>query len=134
EAQWFEDRMPWAPEYRKPDVTGITANAIEVIIEVGDSGPITPIGINLPNDQSVREEHGSKSVSLANVVRAYEMSSDPGIRTEFAWSADEAARAERWSATASEITTNMHEVIGHASGQVSERLRGRSEIPLNEHA
>ena len=67
-AQWFEDRMPWDPRYRKAGVTGITANAIEVVIEIGDAGPLTPIGINLPNDQTVREQHGSKSISLANVI------------------------------------------------------------------
>ena len=59
DAQWFEDRMPWAAQYRKQGVRGITANAIDVVIETGDSGPITPVGINLPNDQNVREKHGS---------------------------------------------------------------------------
>ena len=73
-AQWFEDRMPWDPRYRKPRVTGVTARAIEVVIETGDSGPVTPIGINLPNDQEIRETHGSKSVSLSNVLEAYEKS------------------------------------------------------------
>src|SRR5690606_30718594 len=71
EAQWFEDRMPWDPEFRKPNVRGITARAIEVVTETGDSGPITPIGINLPNEADIRQEHGSKSVNLANVVEAY---------------------------------------------------------------
>src|SRR5207253_3155438 len=66
-AQWFEDHMPWDPKYRKPGVHGITANAIDVVIETGDSGPITPVGINLPNDQVIRERYGSKSVSLSNV-------------------------------------------------------------------
>ena len=55
EAQWFEDHMPWDPRYRKPSVQGIVANAIDVVIETGDSGPVTPIGINLPNDESIRE-------------------------------------------------------------------------------
>ena len=84
-AQLFEDHMPWDAMYRKDGVRGITANAIEVVIEIGDSGPITPIGINLPNDQSVREEYGSKSVSLANVTEAYELSRPPSYRQEFAW-------------------------------------------------
>ncbi|GIT67607.1 MAG: hypothetical protein Ct9H300mP25_10790 [Acidobacteriota bacterium] len=73
-AQWFEDHMPWDPNYRKEGVLGITANAIDVVVEIGDAGPITPIGINLPNDQSVREAYGSKSVSLSNVTEAYELS------------------------------------------------------------
>ena len=68
-AQWFEDHMPWDPQWRKPQVTGVSARAIEVIVEAGDSGPMTPIGINLPNDQEIRETHGSKSVSLSNVTR-----------------------------------------------------------------
>src|SRR5690606_21818686 len=120
EAQWFEDRMPWDPQYRKAGVTGITANAIEVVIETGDSGPVTPIGINLPNDQTVREQHGSKSVSLSNIVEAYDRSANPSFRTEFAWTPEEAARSEKWGGLAGEITTNMHEVIGHASGRVAE--------------
>ena len=74
EAQWFEDHMPWDAAFRKQDVRGITANAIEVIVETGDSGPITPIGINLPNDQAIREQYGSKSVSLSNVIEAYDKS------------------------------------------------------------
>jgi dipeptidyl-peptidase-3 len=72
DAQWFEDRMPWADQYKKQGVRGITANAIDVVIETGDSGPITPIGINLPNDQQIREKYGSKSVSLSNVTEAYD--------------------------------------------------------------
>ena len=79
-AQWFEDRMPWDPRYRKPQVTGVTARAIDVVIETGDSGPVTPIGINLPNDQEIRETHGSKSVSLSNVLEAYEKSTPRAFR------------------------------------------------------
>ena len=64
--------MPWDPKYRKDGVHGVTANAIDVVIETGDSGPITPVGINLPNDQAIRERYGSKSVSLSNVNEAYD--------------------------------------------------------------
>ena len=71
--------MPWAPQYRKQGVRGITANAIDVVIETGDSGPITPVGINLPNDQDIREKHGSKSVSLSNVNEAYDRSTSAGV-------------------------------------------------------
>ena len=117
-AQWFEDRMPWDPRYRKTGVRGVSANAIDVVIETGESGPITPIGINLPNDQTVRERHGSKSVSLSNVLEAHEKATLAEFRTEFSWAADEVARAERWGAFAAELTTNMHEVIGHGSGQI----------------
>ena len=123
-AQWFEDRMPWDPTYRKAAVTGITANAIDVVIETGDSGPITPIGINLPNDQTVRERYGSKSISLSNVTEAYERSAPETFRQEFAWSAAEAERSRQWGSLGGGTTTNMHEVIGHASGKLAERLGG----------
>ena len=132
DAQWFEDRMPWDPKYRKQGVTGITANAIDVVIETGDSGPITPVGINLPNDQDIRENHGSKSVSLSNVNDAYDRSTSAEFRREFAWTPEEAARAEKWSSLAGELTTNMHEVIGHASGKISEKLKGSPQSALKE--
>ncbi len=132
DAQWFEDRMPWANQYRKQGVTGITANAIDVVIETGDSGPITPVGINLPNDQAIREKYGSKSVSLTNVNEAYDRSTSAEFRREFSWTPEETARAEKWSSMASELTTNMHEVIGHASGKMSERIKGGPQSVLKE--
>ena len=131
-AQWFEDRMPWDPRYRKAGVTGITANAIDVVVETGDSGPLTPIGINLPNDQTVREQYGSKSISLSNVNEAYELSRSGSYRQEFAWTEEEAERSGQWGSLAGEMTTNMHEVIGHASGQLAERLGGSAQPWLNE--
>jgi dipeptidyl-peptidase-3 len=131
-AQWFEDRMPWDPQYRKSGVQGITANAIDVVIETGDSGPVTPVGINLPNDQHVREQYGSKSVSLSNVNEAYDKSTPPAFRSEFSWTPEETERATKWNALAGELTTNMHEVIGHASGKVSEKLRGNPQAALKE--
>jgi dipeptidyl-peptidase-3 len=132
DAQWFEDHMPWDPKYRKQGVQGITANAIDVVIETGDSGPITPIGINLPNDQAVRETHGSKSVSLSNVNVAYDKSTLPALRSEFAWTPEEAERTAKWGAIAGDLTTNMHEVIGHASGKIAERLAGTLQNVLKE--
>jgi dipeptidyl-peptidase-3 len=132
-AQWFEDRMPWADRYKKQGVRGVSANAIDVVIETGDSGPVTPVGINLPNDQTIREEHGSKSVSLSNVTEAYDRSTSAEFRREFAWSPEEADRAEKWSSLASELTTNMHEVIGHGSGRISEKLQGSPQSALKEH-
>ena len=131
-AQWFEDRMPWDPKYRKEGVTGITANAIDVVIETGDSGPVTPIGINLPNDQTVRERNGSKSISLSNVAEAYDRSRPGNYRQEFTWTVDEAERSRRWGSLGSEMTTNMHEVIGHASGTLAERLGGTAQPDLKE--
>ncbi len=133
-AQWFEDRMPWDPKYRKPKVTGVTARAIEVVMESGDAAPMTPIGVNLPNDQEIRETYGSKSVSLSNVTEAYEKSTPREYRKEFAWSQEEVDRAEQWAAFAGELTTNLHEIIGHGSGQVSPALNGAPEKALKEHS
>ncbi|HSL24022.1 MAG TPA: hypothetical protein VK886_20990 [Vicinamibacterales bacterium] len=132
EAQWFEDHMPWDPKYRKAGVRGITANAIDVVVESGESGPITPVGINLPNDQAIREKYGSKSVSLSNVIEAYDKAQLPAFRREFSWTDEEAARAQRWGSFAGELHTNMHEVIGHASGRVSDTLKGTPQAVLKE--
>ena len=118
-AQWFEDHTPWAPVYRKPAVTGVSARAIDILIETGDSGPITPVGINLPNDQAVRERYGSKSVSLANVNEAYERSMPEGLRTEFSWDHAEAERTRVWGVLSRDLATELHEVIGHGSGRMS---------------
>ena len=76
---------------------GIVANAIDVVIETGDSGPVTPVGINLPNDQAIREQYGSKSVALSNVNEAYDKSAPGNMRSEFSWDAAEAERARRSS-------------------------------------
>ena len=124
--------MPWADKYKKQGVKGITANAIDVVVESGDSGPITPVGINLPNDQRIREHYGSKSVSLSNINEAYERSTQQEFRVEFSWTPAEASRAEKWSSIAGELTTNMHEVIGHASGRIAERLGGNPQSALKE--
>jgi dipeptidyl-peptidase-3 len=132
DAQWFEDHMPWDQKFRKQGVQGITANAVDVVIETGESGPITPVGINLPNDEAVRERYGSKSVSLSNVSEAYDKATLPGFRSEFAWTPEEAERATKWNALAGDLTTNMHEVIGHASGKVEERLKGNPQAALKE--
>jgi dipeptidyl-peptidase-3 len=132
QAQWFEDHMPWDPKYRKEGVHGVTATAIDIVAETGDSGPVTAVGINLPNSQAIRERYGSKSVSLSNVNEAYDRSTLPEFRTEFSWTLDEAERSTRWNAFASELTTNMHEVIGHGSGKVAERLNGNPQSALKE--
>lgn len=124
--------MPWDARWRRTDVVGVTARAIDVVMECGDSGPVTPIGINLPNDQLIRERYGSKSVSLANVNEAYDKSLPPSYRQEFSWSPDEVARAEKWGSLASEVTTAIHEVLGHGSGVVEPHLNGRPELAIKE--
>jgi dipeptidyl-peptidase-3 len=132
-AQWFEDHMPWDPQYRKSNVKGIVANAIDVVIETGDSGPVTPVGINLPNDQKIREQYGSKSVALSNVREASDRSTPPSMRAEFVWSPEEAERARKFADFSAELTTDMHEVIGHASGQMSPRVKGTPQQLVKEH-
>src|SRR6266545_1118735 len=132
-AQWFEDHMPYDPKYRKPNVTGIVANAIDVIVEAGDSGPITPVGINLPNDQRIREQYGSKSVSLSNVVEAYDKSTPGSMRGEFSWTPEEADRGMKYGPVADDLHTDMHEVIGHASGQQAAGFKGTPQQAIKEH-
>jgi dipeptidyl-peptidase III len=131
-AQWFEDRMPWDPKYRKPNVKGIVANAIDVVVETGDAGPTSAVGINLPNDQKVREEHGSKSVSLSNIREANDNASPGTTRAEFSWTPEEAQRAEKFGTFAAEMHTNMHEVIGHASGRQSPTLKETPQVAIKE--
>jgi dipeptidyl-peptidase-3 len=131
-AAWFEARMPIDPRWRRDDVVGVTARAIDVIVETGEAGPMTAIGINLPNDQAIRERYGSKSVSLANINEAYDKSQMPSFRREFCWSSEEIERAERWGAAASEVTTAIHEVIGHGSGRVADHLEGQPQLALKE--
>jgi dipeptidyl-peptidase-3 len=132
-AQWFEDHMPYDAKYRKIDVKGIVANAIDVVIETGDSGPVTPIGINLPNDQRIREEYGSKSVSLSNVRESSDNALPASMRTEFSWTPDEADRTLKFGALSAELLTDMHEVIGHASGQQAAGFKGTPQEAIKEH-
>jgi dipeptidyl-peptidase-3 len=131
-AQWFEDHLPVDPAFRKPTVQGISAQAIEVVVETGDSGPITPIGVNLPNDQSIRERYGSKSVSLSNVLDAYERSLPDSFRQEFCWDEAEVERAKRWGGFAGELTTEIHEVLGHGSGRMANRITVAPQDLLKE--
>jgi dipeptidyl-peptidase-3 len=132
-AGWFEARLPIDDKWRREDVVGVTARAIDVVVETGDAGPITAIGINLPNDQFIRERYGSKSVSLANINEAYEKSQPPAYRREFCWSEEEVERAERWGALAGELITAIHEVLGHGSGRVADHLEGQPQLALKEH-
>jgi dipeptidyl-peptidase III len=131
-AQWFEDRLPIDPRFRKPNVQGVSARAIEVVFEAGDSGPITPIGVNLPNDQRIREQYGSKSVSLSNVLEAYEQSTLDSFRHEFSWDDAEIARGKQWGAFAGELTTEIHEVLGHGSGRMAPGVTAQPQELLKE--
>ncbi|MFB9865522.1 dipeptidyl-peptidase 3 family protein [Rufibacter immobilis] len=121
QAQWFEDNSPLLPQHKKKNVVGITAKVITTVVEGGDAAPATPIGINLPNANWIRKEHGSKSVNLGNIVHAYNESANSGgsALSEFAYSQEEIDRAKKYSSLASDLHTDMHEVIGHASGQIN---------------
>ncbi len=124
-AQYFEDKAPWKDAYKKKIDRSPLANVIDVIIETGGTGPVSPIGINLPNEQSIREQYGSKSVLLHNVVEAYEKSRGKQLLQEFAWDQNEIDMNEKYGLTADNLHTAMHEVIGHGSGKVSSKLEGK---------
>ena len=119
EAQWFEDNSPILDQHKKEEVKGITAKVITVVVEGGDATPSTPIGINLPNSNWIRQEHGSKSVSLGNLVYSYDESArTSGVLEEFTYSQEEIDRARKYGSLADMLHTDMHEVIGHASGRL----------------
>ncbi|MBE0639064.1 MAG: dihydrofolate reductase [Bacteroidales bacterium] len=116
-AQWFEDNSPIPVEYKKEVVTGISARGIHVVVESGDCSPASPIGINLPNADWIRAEHGSKSVSLINIMSAYnEASKESGALEEFSWSEKEVEIARKWGSIATVLHVDLHEIIGHGSG------------------
>jgi dipeptidyl-peptidase-3 len=118
EAQWFEDQSPIMDEHKKADVTGIQGRVITVVVETGDTSPSTPIGINLPNADWIRAQHGSKSVSLGNIIAAANEVAGEAER-EFAWDAAEIARGQEFGALLDDLRVDMHEVIGHASGRLN---------------
>lgn len=120
-AQWFEDHSPLMPEHKKKQVKGITAKAITTIVESGDNAPSTPIGVNLPNADWIRKEYGSKSVSLSNIIHSYNVnSSKSGMLDEFVIDETVKNRLKKYGALASDLHTDMHECIGHASGQINQ--------------
>lgn len=118
-AQWFEDNSPIMENHKKKNVTGISAKVITVVVESGDASPSTPIGINLPNANWIRKEHGSKSVNLGNIVEAYNLASSEGMLNEFCFSRAELELQQKHGALSDNLHTDMHEVIGHASGQIN---------------
>ena len=117
-AQWFEDNSPIAPEHKKKSVTGVSYKVITVVGEGGDSAPATPIGINLPNSNWIRKAHGSKSVSLGNINDAYASAASKGAVDEFYLGDSVRARVKKYTVEAGNMHTSLHEVIGHASGQM----------------
>jgi dipeptidyl-peptidase III len=127
-AQWFEDHAPIADEYKKKSVVGVSARVIQVVLGAGDTAPPMPSGVNLPNASWIRQQHGSKSITLGNILAAYEADGrDSGIVEEFAASTREVARAKAYGAMAQALLVDMHEVIGHASGQLAPNVAPHSE-------
>ena len=120
-AQWFEDNSPVKPEYRKKKVTGVSAKVINAAMLSGDCYPTPPIGINLPNADWIRKEYGSKSVTIANLSDAYffaAMESPKSALKEFAYSQKEIDRELQYGMLSDNLHTDMHECLGHASGQL----------------
>ena len=133
-AQWFEDNSPVDPRFRKAVVKGVSAKVINAVCLAGDSYPSTPIGINLPNADWIRKEHGSKSVTIANITHTYDYSAQEmpnSVLEEFAWDDAEKERSRKWSTVADEIHTDLHECLGHGSGQL---LPGVSATAMGEYA
>lgn len=119
-AQWFEDNSPLREQDKKPDVVGISAKVITIVTEGGDAAPLTPIGVNLPNANWIRKEHGSKSVTLGNIIEASEeASAESGLHDEFMLTEAEKERYRRYGTLAYFLDVDLHEVIGHASGQIA---------------
>ena len=120
-AQWFEDNSPVDARFKKAQVKGVTAKVINVAVLAGDCYPAAPIGINLPNADWIRREHGSKSVTIANLTSAYNMAaqeSPKSMLSEFAWSEEEIEMAKKYSAITDDLHTDLHECLGHGSGQL----------------
>lgn len=132
-AQWFEDNSSILPQHKKKNVSGITAKVINVVVEAGDASPTTPIGINLPNSEWIREKHGSKSVNLGNIVEAYDHAAGAGLLKEFYFDQPMIDRAVKHGSYADKLHTDMHEVIGHASGQAEPGV-GPSHETLKNYA
>ncbi len=132
-AQWFEDHSPIDPRFRKSECKGISAKVINAVALAGATYPSTPIGINLPNADWIRKEYGSKSVTIANITHAYDaaaLEQPNSVLAEFAWNKAEIEFAKKFGDTMDEIHTDLHECLGHGSGQL---LPGVSSTALGEY-
>jgi dipeptidyl-peptidase-3 len=118
-AQWFEDNSPLMEQHKKKNVVGISYKTVVVAGESGDASPSTPIGVNLPNADWIRADHGSKSVSLGNIIDAYSKAGGTGKLEEFANDEEEIALAKKYGEIGDKLHTALHEVVGHASGQIN---------------
>jgi len=132
-AQWFEDNSPLMEEHKKDSVVGVTYKVVNVAGEAGDASPSTPIGVNLPNANWIRAEVGSKSVSLGNIIEAYNNAGSTGRLKEFVNDSTELQLEEKYGQIADKLHTALHEVIGHASGQLNPGV-GETKETLKNYA
>lgn len=133
-AQWFEDHAPMDDRFKKKEVKGVSAKVINVTCIAGDNYPATAIGINLPNADWIRREHGSKSVTISNITDAYDYAAQErpkSLLSEFAWDQDEIERAKKWVSITNNVHTDLHECLGHGSGQL---LPGTPSNALGEYS
>lgn len=133
-AQWFEDNAPIDARFKKSAVKGVSAKVINAVCLSGDAYPATPIGINLPNSNWIRRDYGSKSVTIANITHAYDYSANEqpnSVLTEFAWDEEEIERSKKYGSYASEVHTDLHECLGHGSGQL---LPGTADNAMGEYS
>ena len=132
-AQWFEDNSPLMDEHKKKNVVGVTYKVVNVAGEAGDASPSTPIGVNLPNANWIRSEVGSKSVSLGNIIEAYSNAGSSGRVQEFVNDQEELELEVNYGSQADKLHTALHEVIGHASGQLNPGV-GETKATLKNYA
>ncbi|MGH1385727.1 dipeptidyl-peptidase 3 family protein [Kordia sp.] len=133
EAQWFEDNSPLVDSHKKKNVVGVSYKTVNVAGEAGDASPSTPIGVNLPNNNWIRQDHGSKSVSLGNIINAYSQAGGSGRLKEFVHDDEEFQLEEKYGKLADKLHTALHEVIGHASGQINKGI-GQPKETLKNYA
>lgn len=129
--QWFEDNSSIMAEHKKENVVGVTYKVVNVAGEAGDASPSTPIGVNLPNANWIRSTHGSKSVSLGNIVQAYAQASGSGMSDEFIRTDELRARSKEHGKLAGKLHTALHEVVGHASGKLNDGIGTPKETLKN---
>jgi len=131
-AQYFEDRAPWAQQYKKQDAKAPMAKACETLIETGDFH-VSTVGDNLPNENEIREKYGSKSFLFTGSSRTLRQGSGFGALEEFAAAPEEIALGKKYGEEASDLMTALHEIIGHGSGKLNPKLQGGSESYLKEY-
>jgi dipeptidyl-peptidase III len=133
-AQWFEDNMPFDEAYKKPEVTGISARAINIAAVAGDNSPMPPLGVNLPNSDWIRREYGSKSVTITNIAHAYHQANlQSGFAEEFSCNEQETELAREYGFLSNNLHTDLHEIIGHGSGRLKPGVADMS-ITLKNYA